>query len=1136
MMTPEQHKVIIDQWYKKLQKAIKQNPDEKHQKYFNAVMDFLEMPNEQTFQAAQDALPSYEMYQFINPSEFWAVNAEPLMASQLGSSWDRFKMAVRRLFEGLKHVFGFDNNYPVHKMFKDIMTGSRERITKKMLIDYVTAGSATRLAVQNIEDDRNLIEKYNRPNTPQLDTTPVMTFVTRQFKNGKEFFEDAVEDPKQAMVGAGNAVMDALIRFRQENVWYGAGLEARDFDKYNGDLRTSEGIATASVALDNAIRSGNIATEVLFRGGIKYDRESNNYVAVETKKGMRGVYEAEKKLKDKLGDQLGTDIIQGYLEAKRSISIMDEVRERETKLEYARAYLSQLKKIGADPDEIAAAEVAKEAAAEAVNGIRNAQSSVLMSEEEMYEFAELENKHPELRDILDNFTAVNQNLLRFWRQVGLLSQARYESLASIPDYVPWNRIMDDEEDVHSPLQSTTRTLTNIGREKLFKRGKPISVVDFRAREGQTDFQIQPSSVVRVEVNGERIDPDLVSVTPDGQVRLAVELQDNDLVVFQTNREIENIVDNMTRNVMRMTMNGIRQFASNRIVLEYASRDANNKIMVFPSVDKEKGRFNWIVNGQKVVVEIQDPLVAASIYGMENLNLQMWKPLAMAANFVRRSITLSGVFQVKQVFKDAPTAALVTGVRNPLALIGGVWKGFLTSLTNTDPVVDILKAAGIGGFHSPARTPEAEIKRRLGIMNRNVFSAFIKGLDHIGDSSDMAQRVAVYKRVLAETGDKTQALFQAANVINFLHHGSAGYAQATVKVVPFMGAYANSIDVLVRALAGSGLKGMSRQKALARLAITGALLSSLMILYAMMAGADPDYDELDDQTKLKNIIIPGTKIILPMNTSAAFFFKAIPELIYNKVTREGTENEMDRRRLRKALGEAARDMLLGPEPIPAGVKPLLEVAIKHDFFTGRPVVPEGLKDVEAAEQYTATTSELGKKISAMLAIPGTDKRVVSPIEADHLVRGIFGTAGAMAQWVTNSIGVAAETRPELTPREQPITGSFMRDEVPRGREDLFYDFKELVFAKYKTWKKMVDREDYDAADAYLEKHGDVVSMYEYINSTENDLKDINVEIRRLGETKAKDMTPKERRQEIDELRRIRNEILEPVKELRREVVR
>jgi hypothetical protein len=400
---------------------------------------------------------------------------------------------------------------------------------------------------------------------------------------------------------------------------------------------------------------------------------------------------------------------------------------------------------------------------------------------------------------------------------------------------------------------------------------------------------------------------------------------------------------------------------------------------------------------------------------------------------------------------------------------------------------------------------------------------------------MAQRVATYKRVLAETGNKTQALYQAANVINFLHHGSAGYAQAVVKTVPFFGAYMNATDVLVRALTGGGLKGVSRKKALLRLGITTSMLVSLSILYAMLAGSDPEYDELDDQTKLKNIIIPGTKIMLPMNTSAAYFFKAIPELIYNVVTREGTENEMDRRRIRNALGDAARDMLLGPEPIPAGFKPLFEVAINHDFFSGRPVIPEGLKDVEAAEQYTAATSELGKKLSAALAIPGTDgKRVLSPIQADHIVRGVFGTSGAMAQWFTNSIGAMAETRPEPTAKETPITGSFLREEVPRGREDLFYDFKEGVSKKYETWKKMMDREDYDAADAYLDKHGDVVGMYEYINEAETDLKEINTEIRRLGETRSKDMTPKERRQEIEEFKRLKQDVLEPVKELRREV--
>lgn len=1138
MMTPEQAAIVIQGWTKALARAIKQNPDAKHQKYFSAILEFIANPTNATLKAAQDALPSYEMYQFINPSEYWAVNAERLLGAELGPAWGRFKKAVRKLFEALKNIFGFDNTYAIHKVFDQVMGGKKERITSKVVAEMISGLEGDFTTLRNIEDEKELLEKYSRPKTPMLDKSPIKTFITRQFKNGKEFFVDAAQNPKEAMVGSSNSVVDGLIYLRNENVWYGSGLEARDFDRYNGELRTSEGMATASVALDNAIRSGNIGVQVIFQGGIKYDRDKNNFVAVDKKLGMKGVYEAEAKIKERLGDQLGTDIVQGYLEAKRSISIMDELYDREAALEDTKQNLEAMRALKRPAEEIAQAEAAVNDAKSDLDAINKAVSSVNMSEEERNEFAALDQKHPELRELMDNWTAINQNLLKFWRQVGLLSQGRYEKLSSIKDYVPWYRITNDELDLHdseqSAVQSTTRNLATIGREKLFKRGKPVSVVDFRAKEGQQDFKIQPSSVVKVKVNGQRISSDKISVTSSGEVRIDMPLQENDLVVFETNREIQNIVDNMTRNVMRMTMNGIRQFAANRIVLEYASRNENGKIMVFPNVDKNKGRFNWIVNGKKVVVEIQDPLVAASIYGMENLNLQMLAPLAAVANFTRRTITLSGVFQIKQVFKDAPTAALVTGVKNPLALIGGVWKGFLTSLTMTDPVVDILKAAGIGGYMSPARTPEAEIKRRLGIMNRNVFDFVIKGLDHIGDAADMAQRVAVYKRVMAETGDETQALYQAANVINFLHHGSAGYAQAIVKTVPFFGAYANATDVLVRALLGGGLKGMKRRKALMRLGITVTMLTSLTILYSMLAGGDPEYDELDDQTKLRNIIIPGTKIMLPMNTSAAFIFKALPELIYNRVTREGTNNEYDRKRLQKALAEVAKDTLLGPEPIPAGIKPILEIGMNRNFFTGRPIIPEGIKDLEAAEQYTAATSELGKKISAMLEVPGTDgKRALSPVEVDHLIRGIFGTAGAMGQWVSNSIGAMSEVRPEPSARETPITGSFLREEVPRGREDLFYDFRDRVNEKYKTYMKMMDREDFEAADKYIEKHGDVADMYQYVNEIENTLKGINAEIRLVGETKSKEMTPQQRRKEIQDLQREKLEILDDVKDARRE---
>ena len=1134
MMTPEQKLVVAQAWVKSLQAAIKKNPDEAHQKYFHAVMDFFDNPSEETYRKAVALLPSYDMYQFINPSEYWAVNAEGLMAAELGSSWDKFKRAVARLWEGMKSIIGFDNRYAVQKMFKDVMNGSRQRISTDVIADLMSGTKISRPKInmlENIDDDKKLVKKYNRPATPQMDPSPTKTVLVNGAKASKEYLKLAFEDPLDALGTAANAVDRGVMYARNKNVWFGSGLNAADFAKYNGQLKTSQGLATASVALDNAIRGGQIATEVIFQGGIKFDSKSLNFVATKKAKGMRGVYEAEAALKKRLGDQLGTDIIQGYLEAKRSRSIQNEFFERQAKLEVLKAEYEQLLQSGASEKDI---KIARDDLADARKEFKDIEivfNKINMSDSEIDEFIAREQVHPELRKIMDNWSAVNKNMLNFWRQVGLLSQKRYDALSNIQDYVPWQRIMNDETDIHSPVQATNRTMTNIGLERVFKKGTPTVITNFKAEKDQQVFKIQPAKVLTVEVDGKTIDPVDIQATPEGEVRLNVPIAKGDLVVFTASREIENIIDNMTRNVMRMTMNGMRQYAAQRIVSEYATRNANGKVMPFPKIDLEKGRFNFIVNGRKVVVEIQDPLIAESIIGMETLGIAMWPILAAAANITRRSITLSGVFQLKQVFKDAPTAALVTGVKNPLALIGGVYKGLVTSLVGLDPTINILKSAGIGGFQSAARTPEAEVKRRIGVMNRNVFDFMIKGLDHIGDSSDMAQRVATYKRVLAETGDEAQALYQAANVINFLHHGSGQVAQFVVKTVPFAGAYANATDVLFQAMAGGGLRGKKRSQNLATFAKTATLLSMITLMYLLMVGDDEEYNQLDDQTKLRNFMIPGTKIMLPMNTNAAFIFKVIPELIYNKVIKEGTDNAMDARRLRTALKEAAIDLFLGPTPVPSAAKPIIEIGLNRDFFTGRAVVPEAMAKLDAAERYTADTSELGKRLSSLT---GTDeKRILDPIEADHIIRGIFGTTGAMVQWVSNSLGAAAGERVAPTDKQAPITGPFLRADVPRRNEALFYDFKKLVDNKYGTYSKMIERGDDDAADAYLDKHGDVVEFYKEVNKIDSKLKEINAEIRYMGEGKDTGMTPKERRAAIIELQREKQEVTEHIIEIRKD---
>jgi hypothetical protein len=419
------------------------------------------------------------------------------------------------------------------------------------------------------------------------------------------------------------------------------------------------------------------------------------------------------------------------------------------------------------------------------------------------------------------------------------------------------------------------------------------------------------------------------------------------------------------------------------------------------------------------------------------------------------------------------------------------------------------------------------------MNKNVYDVFIQALDHIGDSSDIAQRVATYKRVLAETGDEAQAMYQAANVINFMHHGASATAQGFIKTVPFAGAYANAQDVLVNALLGGGLKGMSRAEAIKRLAITTTLLGITTLLYRMVIGDDPEYEELDDQTKLRNYIIPGTDIMLPMNTSAGFIFKALPEMIYNKIITEGTKNEIDQARLKRALSVAAKDMLLGPEPIPQVVKGMVEIGIDYNFFTGRSVVPENLKDVEAAQQYNAATSELGKYISAATEIPGADgKRMLSPVQADHLVRSLFGTTAAVAQWFTNSIAAASGERIAPAERETPITGSFKRPAVPRGNEDLFYDLKERSDKKYETWNQFIARGQTKEAAAYMKQHSKLIAMHDYTAETAESLSEINQLIRYYGEYTKSKLSPEERRKKVEQMQRTKQKILSGVKAQRR----
>ena len=939
-----------------------------------------------------------------------------------------------------------------------------------------------------------------------LETTPsvkdmLLGAYTETRKLSKQLIENPMIPLKKMVSGLDRAVTWARIK----GIYFGKGLEIFEVRKYGGQVKDTEKRAIASVAVTNALHGAEIAVEGVMIGGVKFNTNTQMFQAVDMPQSLIKVVEIEHDLAERIGHQEAANMVQDYFEAKRSRSILDAFLKQEGIVEKAKEKVSKLE-IGTDEHLEALSEL--DDAKKRFLDIVVARSKVKLGDESIEVYSRLDEEYPELADMMENWQAVNANNLDNLEFSGIISKKRAKQLRDIKDYVPWQRLQDDMEDVHSAPTRTTKNLTNVSKEKIFRRNAAIT----RAAQDYVD---------------EKIDLD--------EFNEAVQNYQEDL------GEIDNIVDNMIHNTMSITMNSIRNHAANAVAMRFAERYTDGKkkgkLKVFATegTDKEGVRFNIIVNGRRIIVRITDPLIAQAVLGMENIAIPGMKYFSDVSNILRRTVTIWPQFQLRQLSMDAATAAFVSGLnmKNSGLVFAKSFSSFVRALNAQDPIIKYLRSYGIGGLQSYARSPKKIIKQKIGLVEHDKLAQFTNLLDKIGDSSDLAPRVATYKQVLAETGDETLALMRAHNLIDWKRHGSSRIAVALSRSVTFMSAYANQIDVLVDALSGGGLRGKSRMAALTALAKIGSAMAFYTLVYAMLVGGNPDYEELDDETKARNFVIPksltkyigmSTNILLPMNTSAAFWFKALPENIYNYVSKKGTQYEVDYTRFKTAMATAAIDALLGPTPIPTGIKPFAEIKLNHNFFTGGTVTPKGLAGLDAEEQYNATTSEMGKVFSSLMG------GALNPMEMDHMIRGIFGTTGAVVMWGSNML---AGEHPTAEDRYNPLWGGIIDREVGRGPESLFYDLRDRVEPKYNTFNKLLEREKFEEADKYYNEHEKEIATHDYIVGIDEALKDINKEIRRLGESKDKTMTKEERLKDIQDLQKTKNEILSDVIQFRKD---
>jgi hypothetical protein len=246
MMEAPAVRALVDDWSDKLGAAIKAEKSAAGQKYFRNVLEMLNSPSLETYQTAIDSMPSMNYYQYLNPSEYWAVNAEKLMARKLGTGWDKFVLAAKRLFEGLKFMFGFDNQYIVQRTFNNIMNSRQERFHTRSLNNYITKesiplanmvknykGGAGALATWESAADTSLAKFQYQIVDKQVDTRMVVKSITEQIGDIRDQHDPALQETLYHSAKSSKVqdfLKDNLRPFVEQ--MRKMGVEYRDFEHY----------------------------------------------------------------------------------------------------------------------------------------------------------------------------------------------------------------------------------------------------------------------------------------------------------------------------------------------------------------------------------------------------------------------------------------------------------------------------------------------------------------------------------------------------------------------------------------------------------------------------------------------------------------------------------------------------------------------------------------------------------------------------------------------------------------------------------------------------------------------------------------------------------------------------------------
>lgn len=442
------------------------------------------------------------------------------------------------------------------------------------------------------------------------------------------------------------------------------------------------------------------------------------------------------------------------------------------------------------------------------------------------------------------------------------------------------------------------------------------------------------------------------------------------------------------------------------------------------------------NGKPEVWRIKDPLFRKSIQNVtpEGFGLGV-RVLSGTADVLRRGVTLSPDFMVKNLIRDTQAAYIQSQSTGRNMFIPGYssMRGMVRRMTQDDTYWEAM--ANGAGFATTFQG-ETALSRNIrnfygnkGINYDTVLDSPAKvmdALENITSSFEQASRLQEFAGLRAGGMSAREAAFGAREVASdFGARGANEFVRGFTATVPFLNARMQGLAKMAEVAADQPGK-------VALKATTAIMLPSLALYY--MNKDDPEYKALPDWVRDQHWPIKrldGGFYLIPKGFEWGAIFGSAPERMFEAIEQEHGKAFAD-----FMLRTVFDTFAVGP---PQAVAPMIDIATNRKF-SDAPVVPADLEGVKPSEQFRPWTSESIVQLSqAMARETGVQ---ISPMQAEHLVSGYFGTLGMYALSATDLLvqEASGKVRPEARLDELPLARSFVRENPMMGTQFQtdFYD--------------------------------------------------------------------------------------------------